>query len=154
MNNVDIVINYNTTSKQFNLYEPTSDTLLVSENLTEGLVLLNEFLMRTGLIDSDILKTESIRYQLDSATMKAMIDSNVKLIKKLNRAPSDFQVAKDRFGSTPLASSSNSKRFSQSSNGNKLKENISSSIDENSRSYRKDEGFSTFGKGFKKKTKF
>ena len=84
-NNLTIVIEYESSGKQFNIYEPTTDTLLVSENLTEGLVLLNDFLMKNNLIEKDILKTDSIKYQLDSATMKAMIDSNVKLIKKIKQ---------------------------------------------------------------------
>ena len=64
-NNLTIVIEYESLGKQFNIYEPTTDTLLVSENLTEGLVLLNDFLMKNNLIEKDILKTDSIKYQLD-----------------------------------------------------------------------------------------
>lgn len=53
-NNLTIVIEYESLGKQFNIYEPTTDTLLVSENLTEGLVLLNDFLMKNNLIEKDI----------------------------------------------------------------------------------------------------
>lgn len=155
-NNLTIVIEYESLGKQFNIYEPTTDTLLVSENLTEGLVLLNDFLMKNNLIEKDILKTDSIKYQLDSSTMKAMIDSNVKLIKKLSRGPSDFQISKDKFGSSPLATATKSfsSNLSQSQgNSSKLKSNINKVLEEESRfnSYKSSFiGGSKFGKGFKK----
>ena len=41
---MDIVINYDPGTKEYKIYEPTTDSMIVSMNLTEGLVNLNLFL--------------------------------------------------------------------------------------------------------------
>lgn len=154
-NTINIAIKYDPLNEEYNIYEPSTDTLLLSKNLTEGLVNLNNFLISSGMIKTDILKDDSIEYHLCSKTMKAMIDSNVMLIKKLSRGPSEFQVAKDRFGSSPLATTVKRSSFNggsqQMTSENRLKSNINESLE--GRSYKKSEGF-RFGSGFSKKGKF
>lgn len=154
MGTINIAIKYNPLDEEYNIYEPSTDTLLLSKNLTEGLVNLNNFLIDSGMTKTDILNDDSIEYHLCSKTMRAMIDSNVKLIKRLSRGPSEFQVAKDRFGSSPLATTSKRSSFNgsqQMTTENRLKSNINESLE--SKSYKKSEGF-RFGSGFSKKGKF
>lgn len=97
---VEVVINYNKDNQNFQVYEPTTDTLLVSSNLTEALVNLSIFLNSTGLLQGDILDYPEISYHLDSYTVKSMVESNVNLIKRLQTAPSGFTISSQRFGGT------------------------------------------------------
>lgn len=96
---IEIVINYIQDKDEFRIYEPTTDTILVSKNLTEALVNLSNFLINNNL-GSDILNCTEISYHLDSYTLKKMIESNVNLMKKLNTAPSAFMISSQKFGST------------------------------------------------------
>lgn len=89
---VEIVINYVSEKQQFKVYEPTTDTLIVSSSLTEALVNLSNFLVQSGLIQGDILSYPDISYHLDSYTVKAMVESNVNLLKRLQTAPSGFMI--------------------------------------------------------------
>ncbi len=102
---MDIVINYDPGTKEYKIYEPTTDSMIVSMNLTEGLVNLNLFLKSSGLIseDSDILLSKNISYHLDSETFVAMIQSNVDLLKRLQSGPSEFKKSAGKFG-LPTAS--------------------------------------------------
>ena len=102
---MDIVINYDPGTKEYKIYEPTTDSMIVSMNLTEGLVNLNLFLKTSGLIseDSDILLSKDIGYHLDSETFVAMIQSNVDLLKRLQSGPSEFKKSAGKFG-LPTAS--------------------------------------------------
>lgn len=97
---MDIVINYDPNTKEYKIYEPTTDSMIISMNLTEGLVNLNLFLKTSGLIpeDSDILLSKEIGYHLDSETFVAMIQSNVELLKKLQNGPSEFKKSAGKFG--------------------------------------------------------
>lgn len=97
---MDIVINYDPSKKEYKIYEPSSDTVLVSSNLTEGIVNLDIFLKSQGLIkeDSDILLSENIDYHMDSYTMRAMVESNVNLIKRLRSGQSEFKNSSNKFG--------------------------------------------------------
>lgn len=97
---MDIVINYDPGTKEYKIYEPTTDSMIVSMNLTEGLVNLNLFLKSSGLIseDSDILLSKNIGYHLDSETFIAMIQSNVDLLKRLQSGPSEFKKSAGKFG--------------------------------------------------------
>lgn len=95
---IEIVINYDQNSKVYKVYEPTSDTLLITSNLSESLIKLSEFLKNSGMIQSDILASDCISYHLDSATMIAMIESNVSLLKRLAQAPSVFTASSQKFG--------------------------------------------------------
>lgn len=102
---MDIVINYDPSTKEYKIYEPTTNSMIVSMNLTEGLVNLNLFLKSSGLIseDSDILLSKNIGYHLDSETFIAIIQSNVDLLKRLQSGPSEFKKSANKFG-LPTAS--------------------------------------------------
>ena len=116
---MDIVINYNSTEKEYKLYEPTSDTVIVSNNLTEGIVNLNLFLKSSGLIDdeADILISKEISYHLDGETFIAMIQSNVDLLKKLQSGPSEFKKSAGKFGLPSTSSTYIPKSKRYDSNG-------------------------------------
>lgn len=142
---VEIVINYSEEEKVYKVYEPTSDTLLVTESLADSLLKLSQFLKDSGLIGTDILQDSNISYHLDSATMQAMIESNVNLMKRLNNGPSGFMISSQRFGSS-LGSSKKTDNFS-SGNGNKDKKRKGSGMFSNSNfkgSYKKFGGLSNF----------
>lgn len=114
---MDIVINHDPSTKEYKLYEPSTDSLIISMNLTEGLVNLNEFLKSSGLITEDILKSTNIAYHLDGETFIAMIQSNVDLLKRIQSGPSEFKKSAGKFG-LPQASSNytpKSKRYNGSS---------------------------------------
>jgi len=95
---IEIVINYDPTSQVFKVYEPTTDTLLITASITESFVKLSEFLKQQGMIPEDILKSQDISYHIDSPTFIAMVESNVNLLKRLNTTPSGFTISSQRFG--------------------------------------------------------
>ncbi len=98
---IEIVINYDKSKKEYKIYESSSETLMISENLTQGLVTLNDFLRNHYLIKEDILQEKDIMYHIDGTTMIEIIMSNVNLLKQLkNLAPSSFQISTSKFGST------------------------------------------------------
>lgn len=101
---IEIVINYDKLKKEYKIYESSSETLMVSENLTQGLVTLNDFLRNHYLIKEDILKEKDIMYHIDGTTMIEIIMSNVNLLNQLkNMAPSSFQISTSKFGTTKSA---------------------------------------------------
>lgn len=110
--NMDIVINYSEPENLYKIYEPTSSTLLMSADLTEGLLNLNKFLKSIGKIQdgSDLLKIPDIEYHIDSHTMNSIIKSNVNLIQRLRQGPSEFKIANDKFGKTSGAGSNYKKK--------------------------------------------
>lgn len=112
---VEIVINYDPKEDKFRVYEPTTDTILVSQNITESLVNLSKFLSSKNLIEGDILSYPDISYHIDSETMKRIIESNVNLIKRLKTAPSGFTLSSQRFGSSVI---NNTNNFQTKSNKN------------------------------------
>ena len=109
---MDIVINYDNVGKVYKIYEPSTSTLLLSQDLTEGLYNLNSFLKSCGKIPegSDLLKITDIEYHIDSFTMTAIIKSNVDLMKRLRNGPSEFKISSDRFGKTSGAGSGYKKK--------------------------------------------
>lgn len=112
---INIVINYDPTTSGYKVYEPTTQNLILTQDLTEALVTLSLFLQSQGMITGDILGAEDITYHLDSHTMKAIIESNVKLMKRLRQAPSAFQSSSQRFGT-----SSGSRKSSFKDSGGKF----------------------------------
>ena len=118
---MDIVINYDPTTKEYKLYEPSTDSLILSTNLTEGLVNLNEFLKSSGLVSEDILNSADIGYHLDSETFIAMIKSNVDLLKRIQSGPSEFKKSAGKFGLSQSQGSyvPKSKRYNSSGFGDK-----------------------------------
>lgn len=95
---IEIVIKYDPSKAQYLIYEPSTDTMMASGNLTEALVLLSEFLINSGFATTDILQCDNISYHIDSATMKSIVEGNLNLIKRLQTAPSGFMMSSARFG--------------------------------------------------------
>ena len=95
---IEIVIKYDMVKKAYAIYEPTTDSLMVADNLTEALLMLNRFLLDSGMSKVDILSCPDISYHIDSQTMLSIIEGNMKLMKRLNTAPSGFQISTQRFG--------------------------------------------------------
>lgn len=96
---MEVIINYDKVDKEYKLYVKDLDVLLKSSELFTVIVMFDEVLKSTGL-DINVLNSDDIEYILDSSSLKQMISSNVKLIKKLSRMPSDFQRSVERFGLT------------------------------------------------------
>ena len=95
---IQVVINYDPGTREYKVYEPSTNTILVTTNITEALVNLSKFLLDSGMIDIDILNSDDISYHLDSATMKAIVKSNVTLLKRLNNGPSEIMKSSQKFG--------------------------------------------------------
>lgn len=98
---IEIAINYDKGKEMYGIYEPSTNTYMLSANLSEGLVFLEKFLKESGLISTGLLDCTDITYHLDAFSMKAMIESNVSLMKRLNNAPSGFMISQQKFGGMP-----------------------------------------------------
>lgn len=103
---ITVVINYDTDLEVFKLYYKDLDVVFTSEEMFKVLVLFNSFLSEHYGENFNILNSTEINYVLDSYSMKQMILSNVKLIKRLNKMPSAFQLSNERFGSNSMVSNS------------------------------------------------
>jgi hypothetical protein len=143
---VEVLIKYMHDKGYYGVYEPTTDTLMAASNISEALVSLSNFLKDSGMIDKDILSSDDISYHLDSHTMKAMVESNVNLMKRLNNAPSGFMISSQKFGSSLTSqnkkdnnASSGDAKFGNKSFGGKKKSGFSSFS-----------GNSNFGTSYKK----
>lgn len=97
---IQVIICYDKSLEEFKLYNKEMDIMITSPELFKLLVLFNSSLVERFGEDINILKSDEIEYILDSASMKRMIMSNVKLIKRLSKGPSAFQAAGERFGVT------------------------------------------------------
>lgn len=108
---IEIVIKYNEDKQMYGVYEPSTNTYMLSGSLSEGLVYLEQFLVDAKMIGSSLLDSD-VSYHLDSKSMKAMIESNTALMKRLNTAPSGFMLSQQRFGgSTSTSQKSSSSTF-------------------------------------------
>lgn len=123
---IQIVINYDPTTQSYKVYEPTTQNLILTQDLTEALVTLNLYLQSQGLTTQDILKTEDITYHLDAFTMRAIIESNVKLMKRLKSAPTGFQQSSQKFG-TSLSSGTQKKKNNRNDWGGESKKKFTNS---------------------------
>ena len=95
---INVVINYDSQTKEYRLYEPTTDTIIITSNLSETFIKLSEFLVSSGMITGDLLNTDQVTYHLDSGTLISMVESNVNLLKRLmQQAPSVFASASQKF---------------------------------------------------------
>ena len=103
---IDIVIGYDKEEQVYKVYEPSTDTLMVTTSLGESFIKLSEFLKSKGMIPGDLLGEDSVRYHIDSATLLAMVESNANLLKRLNQAPSGFMISGQRFGQSTTSTSS------------------------------------------------
>ncbi len=146
---IEVLIKYLPDKDCFGVYEPTSDTLLVSSNIGESLVGLSNFLRDSGQIETDILNSDDITYHLDSKAMRGIVENNVNLMKRLSNAPSGFMISSQRFGSS-LTTQSSSGGNNQKNDFGKTKKFGNSSF-----GGKRDSGFSSFsGKsGFKSSSK-
>lgn len=99
---MDIVITYDPITKNFKFYEQSADVLLESSGLAEGLVNLNNYLVSSGKMSGgeDLLNSYNINYHIDSVTFKKMVESNVKLVKRLQTGQSEFKKSNDKFGTS------------------------------------------------------
>lgn len=119
---IEVVIKYDEAKKEYVIYESSTDTMMVSQNMTEALVLLNKFLKDSGLSNVDLLSNPDVSYHIDSQTMKSIVEGNVKLLKRLNSGPSSFQVSSQKFGA-----SNNSSNNNQAASSNKKQRSSNSS---------------------------
>lgn len=129
---IDVVINFDESKGEFKLYEPTTDTLLITTSLGETFGKLDEFLREQGLIATNILSTADINYHIDSVTFIAMVKSNADLLKRLNTAPSGFTISSNRFGITPGQGFKDSGSFQNQKKSKKTKVTFSKSSFKNS----------------------
>ena len=106
---IDVVIGYDKEDQVYKVYEPSTDTLLVTTSLGESFIKLSEFLKSSGMSMGDLLGDDSVRYHIDSATLLAMVESNANLLKRLSQAPSGFMISSQRFGQSTTTSSSSNK---------------------------------------------
>lgn len=120
--NMDIVINYK--DDEFIIYESSSQTVLKSLSLAEGLINLNLFLKSKNLVpqNSDLLNSSDINYHIDSKSMKEIVAGNIKLIKRLKNDQSEFKKSSNRFnggenGKTKKDFSKGSRNFGKSQFG-------------------------------------
>ena len=95
---IDVVVGFDQEQGMYKIYEPTTDTLFVTTNLGDSFLKLSEFLKEQGMIPSDILASNDIRYHIDSSTFIAMVESNVNLMKRLSQSPSSFMISDKKFG--------------------------------------------------------
>lgn len=112
---ITVVINYDSNLEVFKLYYKDLDVVFTSEEMFKVLVLFNSFISEHYGENFNILNSTEINYILDSYSMKQMILSNVKLIKRLSKMPSAFQQSNERFGSSSIVSSGSGHQFGVSS---------------------------------------
>lgn len=107
---IEVVIRYDDQKNCYAVYEPSTDSLMVASNLSEALVLLSNFLLDSGLSKVDLLGCDDIFYHIDNKTMKAIIEGNLSLLKRLNNAPSGFMISNQRFGKSSTNNQGNSSK--------------------------------------------
>lgn len=117
---IEIVVKYDKARGLYLVYEPTTETLLMTASLGESFLKLSQFLQDQGMIDKDILQVDNISYHIDSASFIAMVESNANLLKRLSQAPSGFTISSQRFGMAPQQN-----QLPAAKNGNKFNSNKS-----------------------------
>lgn len=95
----DIVVNYDNTKGVYQIYESTTQTLLISQSLGEGFSGLNQFLLSSGLITKSILEDQDVKYHFDSHTFQEIIKSNMSLMRRVSEIPSEFKNSASKFNS-------------------------------------------------------
>ena len=106
---IEIVIKHE--DGKYKVYEPTTSTLLISQSLGDAFINLSSFLWSEGFLseDQNILNYPEISYHFDSETMQALIESNVKLLKRIQTAPSGFTISSQKFGGSVSTSTPKNK---------------------------------------------
>lgn len=97
---MQVTINYDLNDEEYKLYVKELDALFTSDELFKVIVIFNTYLMELYGAEFNVLKSDEIDYIMDSYTMRQMIQSNVNLLKRLNRQPSAFQESANRFGAS------------------------------------------------------
>lgn len=105
---IDVVVNYDASQGNFQIYESSTQTLLISDTLGDGFRNLNKFLEDSGLTTKNILEDDGILYHFDSHTFQEIIKSNMKLLKRVQETPSEFKNSANKFGKSSLNSSPSS----------------------------------------------
>lgn len=115
----EIVVNYDSEKGEYQIYESTSKTLILSRTLGEGFSNLNLFLIQTGQIQKSIIEDQNIIYHFDSHTFQEMIKSNMALLKRVSDIPSEFKNSASKFGMPSVPKDINSKNKQNFSRGSK-----------------------------------
>lgn len=115
----EIVVNYDSVKGEYQIYESTSKTLILSRTLGEGFSNLNLFLIKTGQIQKSIIEDQNIIYHFDSHTFQEMIKSNMALLKRVSDIPSEFKNSASKFGMPSVPKDINSKNKQNFSRGSK-----------------------------------
>lgn len=115
----EIVVNYDSVKGEYQIYESTSKTLILSRTLGEGFSNLNLFLIQTGQIQKSIIEDQNITYHFDSHTFQEMIKSNMALLKRVSDIPSEFKNSASKFGMPSVPKDINSKNKQNFSRGSK-----------------------------------
>ena len=115
----EIVVNYDSVKGEYQIYESTSKTLILSRTLGEGFSNLNLFLIQTGQIQKSIIEDQNIIYHFDSHTFQEMIKSNIALLKRVSDIPSEFKNSASKFGMPSVPKDINSKNKQNFSRGSK-----------------------------------
>ena len=97
---IEIVVNFDEASGEYQLYENTSQTLILSKTLGEGFSNLNGFLLTSGQIKKSLLEDDDIRFHFDAHTFREIIKSNMALLKRVSSIPSEFKNSANKFGTS------------------------------------------------------
>ncbi len=97
---IEVVVNFDKATKNFKIYESSTQTLLISDTLGDGFRNLSEFLRSAGAISTNIVEEEGILYHIDSYTFSEIIKSNQSLLARVKEIPSEFKNSAQRFGTT------------------------------------------------------
>ena len=111
----DIVVNYDPQKNEYQIYESTSKTLILSRTLGEGFGNLNAFLLESGEIKKSILEDTDIKYHFDSHTFQEIVKSNMALLKRVSDIPSEFKNSASKFGLSNVPKDISKPEFSRGS---------------------------------------
>lgn len=140
---IEIVVNYDENSKNFQIYESSTQTLLLSDTLGEGFRNLSLFLNQKGIINTNIIEEPGILYHIDSKTFSAIIQSNLDLLNRIKEIPSEFKNSASKFGTTLTSMNNNGST-------KKSKPNFTRGSDNFKKGYFSGSKGSNFGKSVRK----
>lgn len=117
----EIVVKYNKEQGNFQVYEASTQTLIIGDTLGQCFRDLNLYLVQQGIIQSDILNEPDIMYHIDSHTFHEFLKNNLALVKRIQDIPSEFKNSASKFGKNPStlssSSSSSTSSFSKKKEG-------------------------------------
>lgn len=113
----EIVVNYDKEKGEFQIYESSSSTLIISGTLGEGFENLNKFLIQSGQIEKSILEDPSCRFHFDAHTFQEIVKSNMALLKRVSTIPSEFKNSASKFGMPSVPKDLNSKNSFSNKSG-------------------------------------